>query len=339
MNSEVSMKQVADLLGAAGIKSKFILEPIAGGANNRVYKLFSSGSYYLLKAYFLKHQGDQRDRLKTEYSFISFAWAKGLRSIPAPIAIDRQNNLALYQFIHGDKFQPGDVAGESVNQALRLFTDLNKFCHDTEAAGLPEASEACFSLSEHLNMVEKRIDGLHRIIVKSAEDEKAQQFIESNLTPTWVKVKSQAEEVATAYKIDPSARTKRSISPSDFGFHNALVDKSGKVFFIDFEYAGWDDAAKMVCDFFCQPAVPVPRHYFNRFARGVVATLTDPDLELKRIEILLPVYKVKWCCILLNEYLPAGKARRGFAFSHYDYERKKGDQLTKAKIMLEGIKM
>ena len=25
--------------------------------------------------------------------------------------------------------------------------------------------------------------------------------------------------------------------------------------FIDFEYAGWDDPSKLICDFFCQPAV------------------------------------------------------------------------------------
>jgi len=43
------------------------------------------------------------------------------------------------------------------------------------------------------------------------------------------------------------------LSPSDFGFHNALVDPSGALSFLDFEYAGRDDPAKPVSDFFCQP--------------------------------------------------------------------------------------
>ena len=36
----------------------------------------------------------------------------------------------------------------------------------------------------------------------------------------------------------------RCLSPSDFGFHNALLEATGKLRFVDFEYAGWDDPAK-----------------------------------------------------------------------------------------------
>ena len=48
------------------------------------------------------------------------------------------------------------------------------------------------------------------------------------------------------------------LSPSDFGFHNALVDERAGLTFLDFEYAGRDDPAKLVSDFFCQPEIPVP---------------------------------------------------------------------------------
>ena len=55
------------------------------------------------------------------------------------------------------------------------------------------------------------------------------------------------------------------LSPSDFGFHNALVDDDGQVTFLDFEYAGRDDPAKLVSDFFCQPEIPVPLDYHATF--------------------------------------------------------------------------
>jgi hypothetical protein len=83
--------------------------------------------------------------------------------------------------------------------------------------------------------------------------------------------------------------------------------------FIDFEYAGWDDPAKTVCDFLCQPAVPVPGHSADPFARALVSDLSDPDWHLRRIGLLRDVYRVKWCCILLNDFLPAGRQRRLFA--------------------------
>ena len=40
------------------------------------------------------------------------------------------------------------------------------------------------------------------------------------------------------------------ISPSDFGLHNAKLGEDGKLAFFDFEYAGWDDPAKTIADFF-----------------------------------------------------------------------------------------
>ena len=39
------------------------------------------------------------------------------------------------------------------------------------------------------------------------------------------------------------------MSPSDFGLQNTLFTKN-KLFFIDFEYAGLDDPAKCLLDFF-----------------------------------------------------------------------------------------
>src|SRR6185503_11886129 len=46
------------------------------------------------------------------------------------------------------------------------------------------------------------------------------------------------------------------LSPSDFGYHNAVLADDETVRFFDFEYAGWDDPAKLVCDFFNQVEVP-----------------------------------------------------------------------------------
>ena len=49
------------------------------------------------------------------------------------------------------------------------------------------------------------------------------------------------------------------------------------------------------------------------FARSVVSELSDPGQHLRRISLLRPVYRIKWCCIMLNDFLPAGSRRRSFA--------------------------
>ena len=48
------------------------------------------------------------------------------------------------------------------------------------------------------------------------------------------------------------------ISPSDFGLHNAKLNRDHRLTFFDFEYAGWDDPAKTIADFFAQPRFPAP---------------------------------------------------------------------------------
>ena len=42
--------------------------------------------------------------------------------------------------------------------------------------------------------------------------------------------------------------------------------------------------------------------------------LSPEDAALAdRARALLPAYRIKWCCIMLNDFLPLGGARRGFA--------------------------
>ena len=67
------------------------------------------------------------------------------------------------------------------------------------------------------------------------------------------------------------------IFSSDFGFHNALIDESGTVYLLDFEYAGWDDPAKLVCDFSNQPDMLLPEELSFRFQSAVIDYDETPE--------------------------------------------------------------
>jgi hypothetical protein len=105
----------------------------------------------------------------------------------------------------------------------------------------------------------------------------------------------------------------RCISPSDFGFHNALRQPGPCIAFYDFEHAGWDDPAKLVADFFCQVERPVPDAYMQTFQEQYFASFPNSRQLAYRFAALLPSYRVKWCCILLNEFLPDAQGRRQFS--------------------------
>ena len=146
--------------------------------------------------------------------------------------------------------------------------------------------------------------------------------------------------MVTKADIDPSMEldsAQRCVSPSDFGFHNALREADGNIRFLDFEYAGWDDPAKMTGDFFAQLAVPVPANLFGYFVQACVTPFAAPTELIRRAELLRPLYRVKWCCIALNVFLPVHMARRKFADPHLDEAALKRAQLAKAHTLYQSL--
>src|SRR5262245_35817110 len=254
LDSDALQTAVAGLIRAAGLGEAFSLHALPGGGNNRVFRVDAAGGRALLKAYF-QHPEDRRDRLGAEFAFCSFAWENGLRSLPQPLAQDREHRLGLYEFIEGRKPLADEVDEDAVEQALGFLTDVNRHHHLPAARALPVASEAFFNLAGHLQCVERRLGVLGDIDPASAIDREAAAFVKDELLPAWAgargRVEGQARRLGIGLEADLPPADRR-LSPSDFGFHNAIRTESGRLRFLDFEYAGWDDLAKTVADFFCQ---------------------------------------------------------------------------------------
>jgi hypothetical protein len=293
----------------------------------------------LLKAYF-QHPEDRRNRLRAEYAFCSFAWKSGLRSVPRPLAQDGHNQLGLYEFIDGRKLLPEEIDAGAVGQAMHFFADVNRHRHLPAAGELPLASEAYFALTEHLQCLDRRLAALRAIEPTSPVDQEAAGFVREELSPCWQEVRSWVEKQAAALGLDLDrgiAREDRRLSPSDFGFHNAILTGQGNLRFLDFEYAGWDDPAKMVCDFFCQVALPMPATHFDFVVEAAAEGLLAAEPFRRRVALLMPVYRVKWCCIVLNDFVRVSSSRRQFADADNHREAKKARQLHKARRVLHSV--
>jgi hypothetical protein len=326
------------LASAAGLGRVRAVVPLTGGANNRVFRLEAAAGVALLKSYF-RHPDDPRDRLGTEWAFASFAWDVGVRSLPRPLACDAAAGLSLFEFVAGRSLHGTTVGEADVGAAVEFFRDLNAARSHPTAGSLPVASEACFSIDDHLATVDRRVARLKTVPAAAAVDHAAAGFVTAELAPAWENVKAAARRSVADLGLKADRRLAAAdhcLSPSDFGFHNAIRAADGRLRFIDFEYAGWDDPAKLVCDFFCQPAVPAPPAAFDRFASAVAEAFPDPTAHHARVALLLPVYRVKWCCILLNEFLPVGGHRRTFSTAA-DQDARKVGQLAKARAALAAV--
>jgi hypothetical protein len=326
-----TLKTLRPLLESLGLHGDIHVAHLEHRGNNRAYHVQIAGKELIAKFYF-RDAGDPRDRLDTEYRFAEFAWRSGLRTVPEPFACDRVAGAAVYEFIAGRSLSPPEIDERAVEQAAQFYCSLNTPQRQSAASALPNASEACFSISEHIQRVQARVDRLSSIAVASPIDHDAVRFVAEQLAPLWCDVRQSLSSSA----LDDDLHSLRCLSPSDFGFHNAILeDRTGKLRFIDFEYAGWDDPAKLVCDFFCQPKLPAPQNLFPWFAEHIAETLPNPPEHVRRFNALMPAYRVKWCCIILNEFLPVGLKRRQFSLSESDGSASKQRQLTSAKETLE----
>ena len=318
---------ISDMFNDAGIEvGEMEISPIYGGSNNKVVSVQTQAGKFLVKIYY-RHPSDKRNRLAAEYSFLSYALNIGLNCIPKPIFCSHKNNMGLYEFIEGRKLASIELTRQHVMTAARFIRELNTRPNRDET--LPTASEGCFNIKQHFLIIDNRLNQLLGLPVESELEKQVHSFV-GEIENTWRKLK---EEISAGkHSIFEELRADdRCISPSDFGFHNALLKNTGGICFIDFEYAGWDDPAKMVADFFLQPAVPVSLEHFDSFISEALDYSENKAELAKRANLLFPVFKIKWCCLMLNEFLPDAAKRRQFANPNTDPEQSRRLQFDKTQ--------
>jgi hypothetical protein len=167
-------------------------------------------------------------------------------------------------------------------------------------------------------------------------------FLDHDFTPfldevaRWSEARLNSAGMSSAEELD---WTRRTLSPSDFGFHNALRQPDGPVIFLDFEYFGWDDPAKMIVDFLLHPAMDLSADLKRVFVSAILGRFGDWPALRARVESVYPLFGLKWCMIMLNEFLPDSFLRRQFAATApADRAALQHQQLEKARQMLGRIR-
>ncbi len=307
----------------SGIPKPIELAPIRAGRNSAVFKVSSNGKLWVLKHYF-KHESDKRNRLDTESKFLNFLNEAGCQFVAKLIAIDESKQLALYSFLNGTK--PNIITDSHIDQAMQFILQLHRLRDHPDSKMIKNAADACFDIQQHVNLVNGRLEQFNQIQQDDSEVIDCLVWIENILRPAWLKI---CTNIFTDYK--KTITQVITLSPSDFGFHNTL-EYHGILSFIDFEYAGWDSMVKLVCDFICQPELPITNSQAEQFLIKLAQEINDPEL-VRQVSTLLPLHRVKWCCIMLNVFRRVDRQRRNHSgASSSDIL---SEQLSKAKNYFE----
>ena len=316
--------------------------PLGGGRNSRVYEVSTDSSdKYAGKVYF-SHILDERDRLGTEFGGLTFLWNQGVRCIPRPLLEDRERGCAIYQFIEGVKIRMEDVTSSDVLSAASFLANLDALKKESGSEDLPPASEACFSISAIIDNIGLRLKRFLSCDYSQPGYRALEEFLNERLKPFFSEARewSIRELEGAGISCDEElSLEQRALSPSDFGFHNALRRPDGTLVFLDFEYFGWDDPAKTISDFLLHPAMDFGDDRRKLFTGSIYEHFAYNTDLAKRLEGVFPLFGIKWALILLNEFLPEHMQRRRFAQSLPSEEKfLLSSQLMKSEGMINRVK-
>ena len=277
------------------------LERLRGGINNRVFRCGDGRQFWVIKGYAPTQPG-QRDRMQAEVDFLRFAAQAAPGFTPELLQIDPERRCVVLEHLEGMPFPEGVSPSEAaVGEAVEFFRQLNAEPWLARESIKLNAAEGFLSLREHLGNVRQRLEGmgcahldqkfrpqaktlLHRINIKLAHtEERTTCLIDQGIVA------------------DAIALGDRCVSPSDFGFHNAVLTPQGPVF-LDFEFSGWDDPCKTSIDFNLQPRVPICHE------STYLLSILPEDRRLhaeKRCQFLEPILRLKWITIILSILTPS----------------------------------
>lgn len=331
--SDEGILEVARSLAAQPLSA---VERHLGGGNNRLFRVRTSdGRSYALKEY-PRRTGDPRDRLSVEYGALEFLSQHKSVSVPRAIAADHDNGFALYEWIEGGPVSA--PADRDIDAALAFAANLHGIRNAAGAEKLPLASEACLSGAEIVAQVGRRHERF-KLIAQS--EPRLAQFLATDFgaTAEAAEVWSRAGYKSLGWSFEtPIPRGQQSLSPSDFGFHNAIRRADGDLVFVDFEYFGWDDPVKLASDFMQHPGMSLSPAQYERFRAGIVKIYGGEAAFAQRLALLYPLYGLRWCMILLNEFLPERWESRRLAGVHVDRDTATSAQLEKARHRIEAVR-
>jgi hypothetical protein len=329
---------IRDIVG--GLLNTTILQVnvLSGGANSQVYKVICDDG-----ACFSAKFCTDVTRLTKEFSSLRFLVSHGFKDVVHPVLISSDQSCAVYDFVEGRSVRPQDVSLQDIDQVVAFIARLKRLADASENHEIANASEACFSVHEIKKNIDSRFQRLADIQEQGLPYQAFHQFLNRDFDQAYKAICSWVDERAEVlnFSLDaPLPMIHRTLSPSDFGFHNVLRREGGAFVFLDFEHFGWDDPTKLISDFLLHPhsLMQISEQLKCRFVRMMLDNFASDDTLIKRLELVYPLFALKWCGILLNEFSPKDLNRRQFAqHSEIDRDVVLNKQLAKAQKMLEHI--
>ncbi len=305
---------------------------LRGGMNSRVFSCAVSDKRFIIKGYQPIEAG-QRDRFVAEAQFLMYANQVANSYVPNLLSVDGERRCIVMEYLVGKAYAEGSILKESdIDDAVGFFSLLNQDHSQAVALITMDAADGFLKISEHLENVLERLNEMSANHLPLKLQSRAKQTIQL-LRNAFIPLEDLTRKSLFSGLIEDALPTnKRCISPSDFGFHNAIRTKQGVKFF-DFEFGGWDDPAKAIVDFTLQPKVPTGQRHF-----ALLRSLSSEEHcdVVPRAKVLKPILELKWACIIAGFLRPLRYEKLLGRVIDFDLEYYLLDKLNQTRRALEG---
>jgi fructosamine-3-kinase len=332
--TEASLAEARDAAGALVGHAVEVSPLITNGRNSRVWQVRSGDHAFALKQYATR-QDEPRNRLATEVDALRLMERCQIDHVPRVLAVDDARGYALLSWIDGREVIA--INDDDIDAAIAFLSVIHELRVSPWAAEQPLAAEACLSGLEIERQITERLARLRKAARREPE---ALDFVNQSFPFAFSKASAEARKQMAVASLDFTAelaQERRTLVPSDFGFHNCLRQNDGSLVFLDFEYFGWDDPVKLTADFVLHPGRALPVVQRRRFREAAVRLYgTDPAFA-RRLTAYLPLFGLRWVLILLNEFVPERwhqRVRAGYPGSWSDA---KARQLARAQDFLASL--
>ena len=331
---EGSLLQATEVAGALVGGAVEVSRFRTGGRNSRIWRVRSGERAFALKQY-PPRRDDPRDRLATEFGALQLMERHRIDNVPRVLGVNREQGYALLSWIDGsDVTEPRDT---DIDAAVGFLLAIHGLRTGADAAEQPLAAEACLCGEELERQIVERLTQLRTIAAKEFD---LIDFIEHSVVQRLAVGSRLARQHMAAGGLAFSAelpQERRSLVPSDFGFHNSLRRSDGSLAFFDFEYFGWDDPVKLTADILLHPGRPLRAPQRKRFRQAATRLYGDDPAFASRLFAYLPLFGLRWVLILLNEFIPERWQRRVLAGETGNWSDVKARQLSHARGYLASL--
>jgi len=309
------------------------LEKYHSGLNSSTWGFTKKSKKFVLKVY--SENKANFSRRDNEYSALKLLESNNFRNIPKLIYTNEKFGFSVISHI------------ENTNQVLLDDKNLNKvivFIKSLKnlSKKLPNfdlASDACISGQDIVDQIQRRLNILLNV---SSTSTNMNNFLRCKFLPTFDKiVEFSKKNWPKNYSFDQQInKNLLLLNPSDIAAHNMIENRD--LFFIDFEYFGYDDPVKTVSDFLLHPKNKLNSMLIKKWISEteLIFKKDDPDFS-QRFKASWPLYGLCWVLIFLKEFDPnSWTIRKHFkSFKGIDKDYVKFKQLAKAEHLLDYIRL